>query len=88
MRPTLDVPVCESRPVDSVLTARAAVFDRLLVAWNDGDPDAVLDLITEDYRGHMLHLPKGERSAAECPQWSRDDRGGDPRGEGDLVHGR
>jgi len=60
--------------MDALLASRAATFDRLLFAWNDGDPEVVRDLITADYRGHMLYLPNGERSAVEYPQWIRNYR--------------
>lgn len=65
--------MCHSSTMDMVLATRSAVFDRLLLAWNDG-PEVVLDLITTDYQGHMLQLPSGERSAEQYPQWIRDYR--------------
>ncbi len=46
-----------------------AVFALVMRAWQGGDPAAVLDLITEDYIGHMLHLPNGERTASMYPEW-------------------
>jgi SnoaL-like domain len=60
--------------MDEPLTSRAATFDRLLLVWNGGDPGDVNELITTDYQGHMLHLPAGERSAQQYPQWIRDYR--------------
>ena len=41
------------------LGARAEVFRELLTVWNDGDPQAVLCLVTDDYLGHMLYLAAG-----------------------------
>jgi hypothetical protein len=55
--------------MQTILAQRSALFDELLLAWNDGDPERVNALITADYRGHMLHLPHGERSGADYPQW-------------------
>jgi hypothetical protein len=49
-----------------------------LQVWNGGDPESVRDLITTDYRGHMLHLSTGERSAQQYPQWIRDYRSARP----------
>jgi len=60
--------------MDGSLTSRAATFERVLLAWNGGDPNAVRALITTDYQGHMLHLSNGERSAQQYPQWIRDYR--------------
>jgi hypothetical protein len=60
--------------MQTILAQRGAVFDELLFAWNDGDPERVRELITADYRGHMLHLPQGERSAADYPEWIRNYR--------------
>ena len=60
------------------LGARAGVFRELLTVWNDGDPQAVLGLVTDDYRGHMLHLAAGERTAAQYPDWIRAYRGSNP----------
>jgi hypothetical protein len=47
----------------------AGAFDALLRVWEEGDPRAVLGLVTEDYLGHMLHLVDGERTAADYPAW-------------------
>jgi hypothetical protein len=60
------------------LAQRSALFDALLFAWNDGDPERVHDLITADYRGHMLHLAQGERSGADYPEWIRNYRLANP----------
>ena len=60
--------------MDELLTARSAAFGRLLLAWNGEDPAGVSEMITADYRGHMLHLPNGERSGPQYPQWIRDYR--------------
>jgi hypothetical protein len=56
------------------MVSRVAVLDRLLTAWNNGDPEVVCELVTTDYQGHMLHLPSGERSAEEYAQRIRDYR--------------
>lgn len=47
------------------MQSRAATFGRLLDVWNGGVPVTVEKLITTDYRGHMLYLPAGERTAQE-----------------------
>lgn len=47
----------------------ATTFELLLRVWQEGDPTIVLDLVTEGYAGHMLHLPSGERSASMYPDW-------------------
>ena len=60
--------------MDASLTGRSTTFARLLLLWNGGDPDGVSDLITTDYRGHMLHMADGERSGEQYPQWIRDFR--------------
>jgi len=57
---------------------RTEVFRRLLDTWNDGDPQAVLDLVTDDYRGHMLYMAAGERTAAQYPDWIRAYRSANP----------
>lgn len=64
--------------MDPTLQSRAAVLDRLLGVWNDGDPDGVLALITTDYVGHMLHLSSGRRTAQEYPGWIRSYRAANP----------
>lgn len=51
--------------MDALLQSRATLFGRLLDVWNGGEPETVEELITTDYRGHMLHLPAGERAAQE-----------------------
>ena len=45
-------------------------FARLLAIWTGGDTAQIRTLITDDYVGHMLHLPgQGERTAASYPEW-------------------
>ena len=44
-------------------------FARLLEAWNSDDPEPVMDLITSDYLGHMLHLEDSERTGPMYPTW-------------------
>lgn len=41
------------------------VFGRVIDAWNYGDPHRVRQLVSDDYRGHMLHVADGERTAAD-----------------------
>ena len=50
---------------------RSATFAALLDAWNDGPTERFLELISDDYVGHMLHLAGGERTAQEYPGWIR-----------------
>jgi hypothetical protein len=50
--------------VERSANRRAAVFAQLLGIWQGGDATTIADLITTDYRGHMLHLAEGERTAA------------------------
>ncbi len=45
------------------------MFAALLRIWEGGDTRAVLELVTETYQGHMLHLVDGERTASEYPAW-------------------
>jgi hypothetical protein len=46
-----------------------SVFRTLLVPWQEGPPEAVLASVTDDYVGHMLHLPDGERTREQYPAW-------------------
>lgn len=69
---------CHSPLMQTILAQRSARFDELLAAWNGGDPERVQDLITANYRGHMLHLPNGERSSADYPEWIRNYRRANP----------
>jgi len=55
--------------MDATGSARAAAFDQLLAIWNGSDPDAVRGLVTTGYRGHMLSVVPGERTALEYPGW-------------------
>jgi SnoaL-like domain len=41
----------------------AAVVD----VWNGVAPSSIRGLLADDYHGHMLHLPDGERNAATYP---------------------
>jgi hypothetical protein len=61
---------CDSSPMEPTLAMRADVFNRLLLAWNDADPEAVCDVVTPGYQGHMLHLPQAERSGTDYPHGS------------------
>ena len=64
---------------------RAAVFSRLLDVWRGGDATGIADLITTGYRGHMLHLAEGERTAASYARWIEDYRATNPDVTFDLV---
>src|SRR4051794_14878802 len=55
--------------MDGAPDSPADVFDRLLDVWSRGDPAAIVNLITVDYVGHMLHLEHGQRSAQDYPGW-------------------
>jgi predicted SnoaL-like aldol condensation-catalyzing enzyme len=50
-------------------SAAEEAFAALLRAWNGGDPEAVRNLVTDDYVGHMLHVAGGERGRDEYPGW-------------------
>jgi hypothetical protein len=54
------------------------VFARLLGVWQGGDTTTIADLITTGYRGHMLHLAEGERTAASYARWIEDYRATNP----------
>ena len=45
------------------------VFESLLEVWSGGDVDAVLDLVTDDYVGHMMHLNSADRRKGAYPAW-------------------
>jgi SnoaL-like domain len=49
--------------------SHSSTFQALLTPWQDGSADDVLDLITDDYTGHMLYLADGERTGDEYPAW-------------------
>ncbi|MDT4918950.1 MAG: SnoaL-like polyketide cyclase [Pseudonocardiales bacterium] len=50
-------------------TYGASVFASVLRVWNGNDPAAIRALLTDDYRGHMLHLADGERTALDYSAW-------------------
>ena len=64
--------------MDSRLASRAAVFARLLSAWNEADPEDVRALVTADYVGHLLGPAPGERTARQYPDWIRSYRAANP----------
>jgi predicted ester cyclase len=64
--------------METILAQRAAVFDSLLSVWNGSDSEQLSDLITNDYRGHMLHLADGERTSSGYADWIRDYRLANP----------
>ena len=43
------------------------VFTSLLDVWRSGDVRCVLELVTDDYVGHMLHLTEVDRSKEMYP---------------------
>ena len=61
--------LCEHAAVKATPRDPAPTFEALLRVWEAGEPRAVLDLITEDYLGHMLHSTGGARTAADYPAW-------------------
>lgn len=61
------------------------LFGELLGIWSAGHTPAVLDLLSPDYVGHMLHLESGERSRSEYPQWIESYRGQNPGVRFDVV---
>ena len=71
--------------METILAQRSAVFEQLLQAWNGGDPELVHELITVDYRGHMLHLTQGDRSASDYADWIRTYRLANPGGRFGVV---
>jgi hypothetical protein len=50
------------------------VAQRLLEIWNGASPTLLASLLSDDYRGHMLHLADGERDAAGYAAWIADFR--------------
>lgn len=57
----------------------------LLDIWNGGPADVLPTLISDDYRGHMLHLPSGERDAAQYGDRIRDYRASNPNARFERV---
>jgi hypothetical protein len=51
------------------LSAPKDVFAALLATWNGGAPEAVRDVVTNDYVGRMLHLSSGSRARDDYPEW-------------------
>lgn len=48
---------------------RRSNFAALIDIWNGGTTNRVTDLITDDYKGHMLHLLDGERGKSTYTDW-------------------
>jgi predicted SnoaL-like aldol condensation-catalyzing enzyme len=61
------------------------VFERLLEIWNGASTGSLASLLSDDYRGHMLHLPDGERDAAGYAAWISDYRDLNPNATFELV---
>ena len=47
------------------------IVDQLLEIWNGASTGTLASLLADNYRGHMLHLPDGERDATEYAAWIR-----------------
>lgn len=58
---------------------------RLLDVWNGAAVDALPSIVSESYRGHMLHLAEGERDGASYPALIRDYRDRNPTAHFELV---
>jgi hypothetical protein len=64
--------------MDETFDRRRAVFDSILALWERGDTLPVLTRVSANYRGHMLHLKDGERTAKMYPDWIRNYREANP----------
>ncbi|HUR16744.1 MAG TPA: nuclear transport factor 2 family protein [Candidatus Limnocylindrales bacterium] len=63
----------------------ADAYQRLIAVWNGGSTDALPSIVSDDYRGHMLHLPAGERDAETYAAWVHDFRKANPTTRFEVV---
>jgi hypothetical protein len=61
--------VWDSSKVNSELDSRRATFATLIDIWNGDLTKDLLNLLTDDYQGEMLHLEKGARGKKDYPAW-------------------
>ena len=57
----------------------------LLDVWNGAPSDLLPSILSLHYRGHMLHLPVGERDTAAYPAWIGDYRHNNPNARFETV---
>src|SRR4051812_30931778 len=60
-------------------------FERLLAVWNGASTEALRSIISETYRGHMLHVAAGERDGASYAGVILDYRDRNPSAHFELV---